>query len=142
MQFPIDHTAMRTAILQTLLRILAVLAFVTATSATSAAEYTLINVHQAQAMARLGAVLIDVREPQEYAEGHAPGSLLVPLGQLKNRVNEFRVFEDKPVILICRSGARSARAADMLAQLGFKYVHNVEGGMLAWEKAGLPVLKR
>lgn len=118
------------------------LAIATAGATASAAEYASIDVQQGQAMARQGAVLIDVREPHEYAEGHAPGSLHIPLGQLKSRLNEFRAFENKPVVLICRSGNRSGQAAGLLAQEGFKSVHNVQGGMLAWEKAGLPVRKR
>ena len=107
-----------------------------------AAGFNTIDVQQAHGMARQGALLLDVREPHEYAEVHAPGSLLVPLGQLKNRTNEFRAFENKPIVLICRSGNRSAQASELLSQLGFKAVHNMQGGMLAWEKAGLPVERR
>jgi len=107
-----------------------------------ASPFNAVNVEHAQAMFRQGALLLDVREPHEYNEVHAPGSLLVPLAQLKARTHEFRAFENKPVILICRSGQRSAVAAEMLAQQGFKYVHNVQGGIIAWEKAGLPVERR
>jgi rhodanese-related sulfurtransferase len=107
-----------------------------------AAQFNTVDVHQAQSMFRQGALLLDVREPHEYNEVRAPGSLLVPLAQLKARAEEFRTFENKPVILICRSGQHSGAAAEMLAQQGFKAVHHVQGGIIAWEKAGLPVERR
>ncbi|HYD60270.1 MAG TPA: rhodanese-like domain-containing protein [Noviherbaspirillum sp.] len=132
---------MQIAIIKFLTRSLATVAFAIGAAA-YAADFDTVDVRQAQSMAHQGALVIDVREPHEYAEGHAPGSRLIPLGQLRNRINEFRTFEDKPVVLICRSGNRSGQAADMLSQLGFKSVHNVQGGMLAWEKAGLPVEKQ
>ncbi|MBC7859685.1 MAG: rhodanese-like domain-containing protein [Burkholderiaceae bacterium] len=100
-----------------------------------------IAVAQGRLMASQGALLIDVREPDEYAEGHAPGSVLIPLGQLPGRLAELRASQDKPVALICRSGRRSARAAEILRQAGFSKVYNIEGGMNAWSAAGLPVLK-
>ena len=87
-----------------------------------------------------GALLLDVREPQEYAQGHAPGSLLIPLGQLDQRLAEISQYKDKPVALICRSGNRSAYAQKLLAKAGFTETSNVEGGMIAWQKAGLPVI--
>jgi rhodanese-related sulfurtransferase len=100
-----------------------------------------VDAQQGRTMQNQGALLLDVREPAEYADGHAPGSRLIPLGQLKNRVSEIQAFKDKPVVVICRSGRRSAQAAGILSQLGFTNIHNAEGGMLAWEKAGLPVAK-
>lgn len=120
------------------------LAFILAASSALAIadSFNTIDVQQAKAMFRQGALLLDVREPHEYAEIHAEGSLLIPLAQLKSRTNEFRAFENKPVILICRSGQRSRVAAEMLVQQGFKSVHNVQGGIIAWEKAGLPVERR
>ena len=104
--------------------------------------FNTIDPQQAYALTRQGAPMFDVRELHEYREAHAPGALLLPLAQLKNRVHEFRAFENKPIVIICRSGTRSAAAAAMLAELGFKSVHNVQGGMIAWEKAGLPVERR
>jgi rhodanese-related sulfurtransferase len=101
-----------------------------------------VDVVQGQSMNRQGALLLDVREPHEYTEGHAPGSVLIPLGQLASRLNEIRAFEGKPVVVICRSGRRSEQAAGILAKAGFTAVHNVQGGMLAWEKAALPIARR
>ncbi|HYD94488.1 MAG TPA: rhodanese-like domain-containing protein [Noviherbaspirillum sp.] len=107
-----------------------------------AADFGTVDVQQGQAMARQGALLLDVREQSEYDAGHAPGSTLIPLGQLKNRLGEIGAHQNKPVVVICRSGNRSAQASGILAQQGFRNVHNVQGGMLAWEKAGLPVEKK
>ncbi|GGL10348.1 rhodanese-like domain-containing protein [Mangrovihabitans endophyticus] len=83
-----------------------------------------------------GAVLVDVREPDEWRAGHAPKARHIPLGQLPGRAKELPV--GRPLVTVCRSGARSARAATMLAADGFE-VHNVTGGMRAWAAAGLPV---
>ncbi|WP_292936765.1 rhodanese-like domain-containing protein [Noviherbaspirillum sp.] len=100
-----------------------------------------IDVKQAQQMKNQGALLLDVREADEYASGHAPGSTLIPVGQLGARLKEIEVFRNKTVVLICRSGRRSTMATEMLRKAGFTDAKNVEGGMIAWEKNGLPLLK-
>lgn len=79
--------------------------------------------------------IIDVREDWEYEAGHIPGAALIPLGTLEDRVDE--VPTDTPVILVCRSGNRSGQAYRYLKQQGFENVHNMTGGMIAWEAAGL-----
>lgn len=99
-----------------------------------------IDVKQGASLQVSGALLLDVREADEYAEGHAPGSILIPLGQLQQRLQEIDAYKNKPVALICRSGRRSAQALKLLEQAGFSAAVNVEGGMMAWEKAGLPVI--
>jgi len=99
-----------------------------------------VDVNQGAALQSRGALLLDVREPDEYAQGHAPGSTLIPLGQLEQRLNGIAGYKDKPVAVICHSGRRSAQAAKLLDKAGFSAVSNVEGGMLAWQKAGLPVV--
>lgn len=81
-------------------------------------------------------VVIDVREPDEYAEAHIPGTTLIPLGQVPDRVAE--IPKDRTVILTCRTGNRSGQAATWLRSQGYEDVHNLEGGILAWQKAGLP----
>ena len=81
------------------------------------------------------AVLLDVREPQEWAAGHAPLAEHLPLGQ----VTPGAVPRDRPVVAVCRSGNRSGKAADTLAAAGVR-VHNLAGGMKAWAEAGLPVV--
>jgi rhodanese-related sulfurtransferase len=105
-----------------------------------AAEVRNIDVVQSQTMAHGGALLLDVREPHEFSEAHAPGSVLIPLGQLEKRLAEIRSHANQPIVIICRSGSRSARAASVLNKLGFTSVHNVSGGMIAWRAAGLPVV--
>lgn len=106
-----------------------------------AADVKTIDVRQGQAMKEQGAVLLDVREPDEYREAHVPGSILVPLGQLKSRLQEIRALGSKPVAVICRSGRRSSVAAELLMQAGWTNVYNVQGGMIAWERAALPIVE-
>lgn len=82
-------------------------------------------------------VVFDVREQWEYDAGHIPGVILLPLNELPSRINEIPT--DKEVIITCRTGNRSGQAVDFLEQQGFDNVHNMSGGILAWESAGLPV---
>jgi len=83
-----------------------------------------------------GAWLLDVREDDEWAAGHAPGARHVPLGELSARAAE--VPQDQPVYVICRSGVRSGRAAQALAAAGWEAI-NVAGGMQDWAAAGRPM---
>jgi rhodanese-related sulfurtransferase len=85
-------------------------------------------------------IILDVREPWEYAAGHVPGSMLIPLGELGSRLQELPNGE--AIYVICRSGNRSQQAAQLLVRAGFAQVHNVQGGMLAYEQTGLPVAVR
>ncbi len=78
--------------------------------------------------------LLDVREDWEYAAGHIPGTTLIPLGQLQSRLSELPT--DKTIVAVCRSGNRSGQATQLLQQSGFT-VHNMQGGMNAWEQARL-----
>jgi rhodanese-related sulfurtransferase len=88
------------------------------------------------------ALVLDVREDKEYAEGHIPKAKHIPLGQLAGRLNELDKFKNKPVLITCRSGQRSARACGMLKKAGFETVYNQAGGLIAWERANLPVSKK
>ena len=95
-----------------------------------------ISVDELAALVPSSVALIDVRNADEYEEARVPGAVLVPLGELQDRVAE--VPDDRVVYLICRSGARSMRAAEFLA--GFdRNVVNVAGGTLAWIDSGRPV---
>ncbi|CAN5845547.1 rhodanese-like domain-containing protein [soil metagenome] len=80
------------------------------------------------------AVLLDVREPDEWQAGHAPGAVHVPLADVPSRLGDLPEV-DGPLPVVCRSGGRSGRAAEWLAQQGFE-VANVDGGMRAWDGAG------
>ncbi|WP_422746084.1 rhodanese-like domain-containing protein [Micromonospora sp. WMMD754] len=91
---------------------------------------------EAAAVVAAGGLLIDVREPAEWRAGHAPRARNIPLGQLADRLAE--VPTDRPVVTVCRSGARSRQAARILADAG-RQVHDLSGGMRAWADAGLAV---
>lgn len=86
-----------------------------------------------------GARVVDVREPHELRGdlGHVAGVENVPLARMGEAAARFR--KDEHIVLVCRSGRRSGRAAEALAAAGFSYVMNLEGGMVAWNEAGLPV---
>src|SRR5574340_139672 len=101
-----------------------------------------VDVRQAQSMSQQGALLLDVREPEEYAAIHAPSAKLIPLGEVGLRLKEIETYKDKPVAVICRSGRRSAKAVAILQEAGFTRVVNVQGGTNAWEQAGLEVIRR
>jgi rhodanese-related sulfurtransferase len=79
--------------------------------------------------------VLDVREDFEVAEGMIPGALHIPMGQLNARLPE--IDRDRPVIVVCRSGNRSAQVADALAAAGYA-ADTMGGGMTAWQRAGLP----
>ncbi len=100
-----------------------------------------VDVKQAQIMSKEGALLLDVREPEEFSAGHAPNAKLIPLGQLSARLQDIATYKDKPIVVICRSGRRSGIAVGQLQSAGFTQVSNVQGGMQSWEKNGLEVVK-
>lgn len=82
-------------------------------------------------------VLIDVREPEEYAAGHVPGAVNLPQSELASRLDELR--RQVPIYIVCQGGMRSTRAAQFLRQVGFTDVVNVAGGTSAWVQAGKAV---
>ena len=82
------------------------------------------------------AYLLDVREPEEWDAGHAPGAVHIPLGELGARYTELDT--DRPLFVICRSGNRSAHAARALAGAGWD-ARNVSDGMSGWQAAGRPM---
>lgn len=87
------------------------------------------------------AILVDVRTPQEYAEGHLKGS--VQMDYLGDNFNEQlkTLDKNKSIYLYCRSGGRSGNTQEELLKQGYKHVYNLDGGIDAWKKAGLPVEK-
>ncbi len=88
---------------------------------------------------REDAQVIDVRDAREYSAGHLPGARNIPLADLAARAGELEALKDKPLILVCASGVRSGQACAQLQKLGFTRVNNLDGGVHAWEKAGLPI---
>jgi rhodanese-related sulfurtransferase len=96
-----------------------------------------VSVDELESALAAGARLFDVREVDEYTEGHVPGAVLVVLGTVPDHVDTFR-GDDVPYV-ICRSGARSMRACEFLAGQDVEVV-NVAGGTMAWAMAGKPVV--
>lgn len=92
---------------------------------------------EARDLQRSGAVLVDVREKGEWDAGHAPKAKHHPLRGLPTSMH--RLPTDRTIVVVCRSGNRSARAAKVLAKSGFDVV-NLSGGMTAWRGAGLPMV--
>jgi rhodanese-related sulfurtransferase len=84
------------------------------------------------------ALVLDVREQSEWKDGHIANARHLPLGQLGKRLTELDKFKDKPIIAVCRVGNRSAHACAVLKKAGFEKLYNLDGGMSAWEQAGLP----
>ena len=87
------------------------------------------------------AVLIDVCEPAEYAQGHAMGSKNIPLGQLETQLPLMVKNKSLPVILVCQVGGRASRAASQAKKLGYERAQALSGGLKAWREASLPVEK-
>jgi rhodanese-related sulfurtransferase len=85
-----------------------------------------------------GAALLDVREAAEYREGHVPGAVNVPMGQITARLSE--IDRDRPVHVVCASGNRSSAIADVLTARGYEAI-NVAGGTSAWARSGRPMEK-
>lgn len=99
-----------------------------------------VDVQTARKMIAEGDIhVIDVREPNEYAEGHIPGVTLVPLNTFLARPRQY--LPDGHVLFVCALGQRSAVACEMAAAVGMEHVYNLEGGTTGWAKAGLPIEK-
>ncbi len=95
-----------------------------------------------QLMNRENAVVVDVRDAGEVKEGRIPNARHIVLGELGQRLGELEKFKDKPVIVCCRSGSRSANGAAVLRKAGFSRVYNLAGGLAAWEQAGQPITRK
>lgn len=87
------------------------------------------------------AIIIDVREPSEWAKGHIADAKLISLGELDKHLEALSQFKDRPVIVTCQSGTRSPAACKKLLKAGLAKVYMLKGGMVAWEDANLPVTK-
>lgn len=97
-----------------------------------------ISPKEAQRRIEKGALLIDVREANEYQEIHAEGATLIPLSEFETRYSELP--KEKELVLICRSGARSGRATQYLLDHGYNKAVNLTGGTIAWQDTGLPTI--
>lgn len=90
---------------------------------------------------RSKATIVDVRDQKEFAAGSLPDAKNIPLAELDRRIGELDKFKSKSVVLVCQSGARSSAAAAKLSKAGFADVVNLDGGIAAWQKSGLPLTK-
>lgn len=89
-----------------------------------------------------GGIVIDVREDKEFADGHIINSLHMPMGKIQQRIPEIEKYKQKPIIVSCRSGARSNTVCGWLKKHGFENVSNLKGGVMAWQSASLPLNKK
>jgi rhodanese-related sulfurtransferase len=87
------------------------------------------------------ALVLDVRDTDEFNAGHILNAKQIPVLKLKERIGEVERYREQPIVVVCRSGNRSATACTVMAARGFKQVYNLSGGMMAWQKAGLPLDK-
>ena len=95
-----------------------------------------------QLINRENAVILDVREDNEYRDGHIVNSVHIPVSYLSDRVKELEKYKGKPIIVGCRSGQRSSQACSVLKKQGFDAVYNLSGGIMAWKSDNLPLTKK
>jgi rhodanese-related sulfurtransferase len=95
-----------------------------------------ISADKAYELYQNGTFFLDVRTPEEWSEFHAPNSTLIPLDQLPDRLNELP--DDQVIVVVCRSGNRSAAGRQILVEAGFTQVTSVEGGLTEWIASGYP----
>ena len=99
-----------------------------------------VNPNQAvRKMNQENALCLDVRSESEFEKGHILNSINIPLALLDSRISEIKDSTKAPVIIICQSGNRSMQAASMLKKQGFEDLYNLDGGIMAWTNANLPV---
>ncbi len=104
-------------------------------------DYSDLNAKQAKALIDSTPVLVlDVRTPMEYRREHIDGSRPIPLQQLADRIGEIEAFRNHNILIYCRSGSRSAVAAEILHRAGFKRLFNLKDGIIGWRQAGYSVI--
>lgn len=106
------------------------------TTPSQSLPFDLSPTHVAELLSEAEIQLVDVREPHEREAGHVPGSRYVPLAELTAAASS--IDHSRPVVFVCRMGSRSAMAAWSFARAGFD-AHNLDGGMVGWVEAGLPI---
>ncbi len=85
------------------------------------------------------ALVLDVRTDKEYRDGHIINSMHIPLSRLSEQLSKLAAYKHASVVIVCRSGARSAQAAGTLRKAGFEQVYNLAGGIMAWQNANMPL---
>jgi len=94
-----------------------------------------------QLINRRDAVILDVRDTAEFAAGHLPNARHIPVTEIDKRIKEIEKLKERPILVSCRSGSRSAAACGALRKHGFAEVFSLKGGILAWQQAGMPIEK-
>ncbi len=97
-----------------------------------------VSVDEAKELQDAGAFILDVREPDEWISGHISGAVLIPLGELPDRIKE--VPSDQKIVVVCRSGNRSAQGRDVLINAGYTRVTSMNGGVNTWSAKGYPLV--
>lgn len=95
-----------------------------------------IDIEELKKMIEKDAILLDVRSPQEYKEGHLEGSYLIPEYELKAKAQEILFDKERPIVVYCSSGNRSKKAQKLLEKMGYKNVYNLHGGLEKMENNG------
>lgn len=108
----------------------------TAAAITAPSAWQEISIAQAEQQRAAGALMLDVREQDEWDALHIPGATLIPLGTLPAHLNELP--KDQEIVVYCRSGNRSQSGAEILSQAGFTNVSSMAGGITEWQAAGYP----
>lgn len=88
------------------------------------------------------AVLVDIRSEAEFRQGHILNSMHIPLNDLPKHLKKLQAYKDRPIIALCRTGQRSQSAGATLRKHGFEKVYSLKGGLVAWENASLPLVKK
>lgn len=88
---------------------------------------------------RQNALVLDVREQNEYDSGHIINSRLISAGKLRERIGEIEKYRERPIVVVCRSGARAESATAFLNKQGFTQARLMTGGIMAWQKSNLPL---
>jgi rhodanese-related sulfurtransferase len=109
-----------------------------------------VTTHEVLRLQRFGSPVVDVREPEEFADGHIPGAVNVPLGQLESGIHTHpevvrralvaHELRERPLVLYCLVGGRSAKGAAALRRLGYANPVSLAGGILAWTENGHPIV--
>ncbi|MDD9823030.1 MAG: rhodanese-like domain-containing protein [Gammaproteobacteria bacterium] len=90
---------------------------------------------------REAAVVLDVCEPEAFKQGHIEQAINLPLGQIKDKIAKLNKHKSKPIIVACQNGSQSAKAVAILRRLEFDQLYILEGGLAAWRKENLPLVK-
>lgn len=88
-----------------------------------------------------GTTIIDVRTPEEYRSGHLKNAMLMPVSEIAGRIGEIDSLKDRPILVYCHAGNRSASASQVLRRNGFTRISNLRGGITAWNGAGFKTVK-